>query len=273
VTRTRVLTALALAVPIVPLILFLPTTGFACLVAAIASLAAWEWIALDGGRSATVIRLTYSLVIIILVLSAGLIRPLWPYVVASALVVWCLLFGAVFVGIKKARIPSFTAGYVLGVGVIVPGPAVLTVIHGLEDGPLLVLTLCIIVWSADVGAYFVGRNWGRRKLAPAISPGKTLEGTAGGLLASIVSGMLCYGLWHTLQTDTFSSAGIWLIMVIIVSVVSTVGDLVESVVKRNAGQKDSGSLLPGHGGVLDRIDGLLPAAPTLGIWLIALGVL
>ena len=272
-TRTRVLTALVLAVPIVPLILLLPTFGFACLAAAIAALAGWEWISLNRVRPSTVIRLTYSFAIFVLVLGAASIRPLWPFVVTCALVVWCLLVLLVLVGIKKNTVPSFTAGYALGIGVIVPGPAVLTVIHGLEGGPLLVLTFCIIISSADIGAFFVGRAWGRRKLAPMISPGKTLEGTVGGCLAAILSGMLCYGLWHTLEVDTFSGAGIWLIMVIIMSVVSIGGDLVESVVKRNAGQKDSGSLLPGHGGVLDRLDGLLPAAPAFGIWLIVLDVL
>ncbi len=272
-TRTRASTALGLAIPVVPLILFLPTAGFVFLAAGIAALAGWEWLALDHDRTGWVGRLAYSLVIFLLVFGVWLIEPLWPFVMVCALGLWCVLLGRIVIGAGRGLNPSFTAGYGLGIAVIVPGPVALTIIHGtVSSGPLLVLVFCIIVWSGDIFAYLIGRAWGTRKLALAISPGKTLEGTLGGVAGAVVAGMLCYGLWHTSGALAVFNSETWLVMVISVSVVSVVGDLAESVVKRNAGQKDSGSLLPGHGGVLDRVDGLLSSAPILGVWLIALGV-
>jgi phosphatidate cytidylyltransferase len=273
VTQIRVLTALGLAILVVPLTLFLPTAGFACLAASIAALAGWEWLALDHGRTRAAVRLAYSFVVFVMVLGTWLIEPLWSFVMACALGFWCVLLGQIVVGIGRSVNPSFTAGYGLGIAVIVPGPLALTIIHGMTDsGPLLVLVFCIIVWSGDILAYFIGRAWGTRKLAPEISPGKTVEGTVGGIAGAVVAGMLCYGLWQTSEELAAVNPGTWLMMVISVAAVSVIGDLTESVVKRNAGQKDSGSLLPGHGGVLDRVDGLLSAAPIFGVWLVVLGV-
>lgn len=128
----------------------------------------------------------------------------------------------------------------------------LVVLLGLPQGRALLIFSIFAVVAADVGAYFAGHMWGRHKLAPAISPGKTIEGVAGGALAAAVLGAVYALLW---LPDTSVGAGFLLGLVL--AVVSVGGDLLESALKRAAGVKDSGSILPGHGGVLDRVDGIL----------------
>jgi phosphatidate cytidylyltransferase len=143
-----------------------------------------------------------------------------------------------------------------------------------EDGPALVLFLMVCVWSGDIAALYIGRAFGRRKLAPRISPGKTWEGS----IASILGSMLAAGLvlW---VSDALTARGnmilhitepVWqtLVLAAILNIAAQLGDLLESAVKRGAGVKDSGTMLPGHGGILDRIDALLVAAPVLWFCLI-----
>ena len=125
--------------------------------------------------------------------------------------------------------------------------------------PLVVLLALVLVWIADSAAYFVGRAWGRRKLAPAISPGKTWEGVGGGLIGATL---------YAIIIAFFTDPGAWLALVVtalLLGMVSIVGDLFESAVKRQAGVKDSGSLLPGHGGILDRIDSATAALPLAAL--------
>lgn len=125
--------------------------------------------------------------------------------------------------------------------------------------PLVVLLVLVLVWIADSAAYFVGRAWGRRKLAPSISPGKTWEGVAGGLIGAAL---------YAIILAFFTDRGAWLALVVtalLLGMVSIVGDLFESAVKRQAGVKDSGSLLPGHGGILDRIDSATAALPLAAL--------
>jgi phosphatidate cytidylyltransferase len=126
-------------------------------------------------------------------------------------------------------------------------------------GPLEVLLVLVLVWIADTAAYFAGRAWGRRKLAPAISPGKTWEGAAGGLIGALAYAIIG-GFWiQEIAWTPFLAAAALLAMV------SIVGDLFESAAKRQAGVKDSGSLLPGHGGILDRIDSATAALPLAAL--------
>lgn len=127
---------------------------------------------------------------------------------------------------------------------------------------VLVLSLFGVIWAADIGAYFVGRAWGRRKLAPAVSPGKSIEGAIGGLVAAA---LVAIGLgWAPLiGAVPFAER---LLVCVGVAAISIVGDLGESMLKRSRGVKDSGNLLPGHGGVLDRLDSLFAAAPVFALW-------
>ena len=129
-------------------------------------------------------------------------------------------------------------------------------LNGLQQiSPWLLLAVLATVWLADSAAYFAGKRFGRHKLAPEISPGKTWEGVAGAILASTLYGLaLCYFL----HISRWLIVGLWLIVVL-----SIMGDLFESLLKRQAGKKDSSHLLPGHGGVLDRIDGLISTLPLV----------
>jgi phosphatidate cytidylyltransferase len=140
-------------------------------------------------------------------------------------------------------------------------------LHALPSGgPVLVLTLLILVWLADSAAYFTGRAFGRHRLAPVVSPGKTVEGLAGAMAGAAALGSALAGL------GVVDSAGVMITIAlcVVVAVLSVAGDLFESFAKRAAGQKDSGHLLPGHGGVLDRIDSLIAAAPVFVLGLLLL---
>ena len=133
--------------------------------------------------------------------------------------------------------------------------------HGSETGRALIIGACLAVWVADTAAYFVGRAWGKRKLCPAISPGKSIEGVLGGLLFAVPVAMLCWLQWDIL------SVPLALMLAVICVLAGVLGDLSESAVKRMVGAKDSGSWLPGHGGILDRIDAIIMAVPvTWAVW-------
>jgi phosphatidate cytidylyltransferase len=142
-------------------------------------------------------------------------------------------------------------------------------LHGLGDtGPYFVLALFVIIWLADSGAYFAGRAFGRHKLSPHVSPGKTWAGVGGAVLATLTAAVLL--VWGGASSGA-GLAGL-LLLAVVVTLVSIGGDLWESRLKREAGMKDSGSLLPGHGGMLDRIDSLLAAAPVFGLGVHLVGV-
>ena len=134
----------------------------------------------------------------------------------------------------------------------------MNVIHGKPDGPEWLLYGLVLVWVADSGAYFSGRRFGRHKLAPAISPGKTLEGLYGGIAAVCLYTILA-AFYFALDPVTSASL---LLLAVVLTLVSVAGDLFESVLKRERGVKDSGAILPGHGGILDRIDSVLAAMPV-----------
>ncbi|MGB4876542.1 MAG: phosphatidate cytidylyltransferase, partial [Candidatus Competibacter sp.] len=135
-----------------------------------------------------------------------------------------------------------------------------------DYGPRSVVFLLLLVWAADIGAYFAGRRWGRRKLAPAISPGKTWEGALGGGLATLVLALVGAAFLKV------GASGFGFVAVCLITMgFSIAGDLFESMMKRQSGLKDSGSLLPGHGGVLDRVDSLSAAAPVFLLGLYGIG--
>ena len=135
-------------------------------------------------------------------------------------------------------------------------------LHAVYGGPVLLFLLTLVCF-ADIGAYFCGRRFGRHKLAPTISPGKTWEGVAGGLGANLLWILIVCWLAQNLVLDGLHLSTAWIVLIgLATSAISVIGDLFESVLKREAGVKDSGSLLPGHGGVLDRADGIIAAAPV-----------
>lgn len=269
---TRVLTALV-AVPLaVAAILWLPTTAVAAVVLVLMLCGAWEWGALM--RLATPGRMALMASVLLLSLLTALSRHAEAgpgsenLLVGIAAVLWLT---AVFWIARFPRDWDATLGQraLAGpVGTIVLSAPVAAVayLHQADDGPLLVLVLCFLVWGADTGAYAAGRTLGRHKLAPNVSPGKTVEGAVGGALVSVVIAAIAA---FVLGYDTSRTLGL-IVLGIWIALISIVGDLSMSMFKRSAGLKDSGKLFPGHGGVLDRLDGLIAAAPwfVLGLhWL------
>jgi len=140
----------------------------------------------------------------------------------------------------------------------------LILVRRLADGPFLIFFLFLVTWANDTAAYYVGSFWGRHQMAPRISPGKTWEGAAGGLLGSVAASFACRA-WFLDSLGAADAAALGLL----IGVAAPLGDLGESVLKRSAGAKDSGALIPGHGGVLDRVDSLIFTTPVLYYYLLA----
>lgn len=259
--RARLITAAILAPLVIYGVLALPTQVFALLLGVVLVAGAWEW-SLLVPLVKPAIRLLYCALIACLM---GLLWRAGPAQtiawVLSAAVLWWLyaLYWLVHPQLC-AQGGSLCAAFKIaaGVMVIVPAWTALSVLHaGGSDGPVFTLGLVLMVWLADSGAYFAGRRWGHTKLAPVISPGKTWAGVYGGLLAGLV--------FVALAGAFYSRSLHWTLACLMVSLVamlfSIVGDLLESLMKRQSGIKDSGHIIPGHGGILDRVDSLMAAAP------------
>ena len=267
--KQRVITALVLLAILLPA-LFYPNPDPFCAVALVLIAAgAWEWGRLNGlGQSGS---LLLALVCVALCLSAwyfGLLAHASPMLWVPAGAAWVLCGAALLRGgvAGWARIPQMLR--VLG-GLLALWLAWLAVAQARVVGVNFLLSILSLVWAADIFAYFAGRAFGRRKLAPAISPGKSWEGVIGGMLGvlMLVVAWVCADLFRMAPVMSLYSqlflADWWLLPLgaLFLSALSVVGDLVESLIKRSAGVKDSSGLLPGHGGVLDRIDALLPSLP------------
>lgn len=155
--------------------------------------------------------------------------------------------------------------------VIVPAGVALVVLRDID--PWMLLAAMSVVWVADIAAYFVGRAFGKRKLAPSISPGKSWEGAIGAVVFVLIFGIVVATTWPALGVDIRRGVGTQLAyaaVLVLLTGVSIVGDLFESLAKRQAGVKDSGSILPGHGGLLDRIDSLTSTLPLVALALVLL---
>ena len=253
----RVGTAAVLLAILLAALLFLPRAGVAALMAVIIGIGGFEWARLCALGTSHASLYAAAVVVSLLVLYwLGISTPV--FLAGAAL--WIVVVPAwLCLGVKpEQRAVLAAAGFV----VLVP-PALAIVVLGPGEA-LLVLA---VAWIADTAAYFAGRRWGRRKLAPAISPGKTWEGAAGGLIGAAAYAMILSVLFAGAQaTRTAAFLGAAALLV----TVSIIGDLFESAAKRQAGVKDSGAILPGHGGMLDRIDSAaatLPVAALLVPWL------
>lgn len=274
--KQRVITALVLTIIFIAALFGLPAGYFSFFVGAIVLIGAWEWASLAGfpARWQRVLYAFFILIILLLVsLYLGFEGDASPDLDTSAIrellvagCVWwaiALLFvqgypsSAVLWGHKISRL-------VMGVLVLVPTWVALVYVRQQEAGAWLVLLLMLIVAVADSGGYFAGKRFGKHKLASAVSPGKTWEGFAGGFIANCVLALL---LSLTLDVNLL----LMLVLIVPTSLVSVLGDLLESMLKRHAGIKDSGTILPGHGGILDRVDGVTAAAPVFALALLASG--
>lgn len=276
--KQRLITAIVMMAVFLVALVYLPTPLFAAFMATVVLIGAWEWANLAG------------------------LSALWQrlvYVVAMALV---LAFGAVYLRVSELEAPvgeptvqafkilltiactwwalallwvqtypqsallwrSRTVRALMGFLVLTPAWVGLVYLRAQDNGIGLILLLIVTVICSDTGGYFAGRRWGKTKLAPAVSPGKTWEGVAGGVAANIVLSLLVWSIWG-------GSLALLLAIVIPTALVSILGDLQESMLKRHRGIKDSSALLPGHGGLLDRVDSLTAAAPVFALAVLVSG--
>jgi phosphatidate cytidylyltransferase len=267
----RVATALLLIPLAVAAVLWLPTSWLALLLGGVVLLGAAEFAGLAGLVES---RGRWLYVVLVGLLLAGTFRGLdhryldWALLLIA---VWWLAAGlALFTGrVSVARREGVHPLLLAGAALLLAGcwAALLRLHQSGSAGPVLVLFVLVLTWVADSAAYFAGRQWGRHKLAPRISPGKTLEGLAGAMVGALVCALVADRL------ELAPDLGLVPLMALclVTTLAAVGGDLWESLLKRRHGVKDSGTLLPGHGGVLDRIDSLLAAAPVFVIGMSELG--
>jgi phosphatidate cytidylyltransferase len=259
------MTGLVLGVAVMATILFLPTPQAGAVLGLLWLAGAWEWAGLARGsaRARAVYAGAFALAMIGLLrfdATLGFIDPL----LIVALAGWCVALAGVLTYPRRI-LPAFV--WAAGPLALLPAWLVLVAVHTREpQGPVLALLVLALVWAADVGAYATGRTLGRVKLAPKVSPGKTWEGVSGGVLFALIVAWAA-SPWLGLPVLAL------LAIAAVTALVSVVGDLTVSMLKRNVGLKDSGRLLPGHGGVMDRIDGLIAAVPVYAAGLRLAGLL
>lgn len=266
----RILTALVLLPLVISGVLYLPTPILALLFGGILLLGATEWVKF-AMLERTGEKALFLLMVLLGMVGAYLLLQVpgsdyWLFLASSLM--WLLITLAIVrYQPERSPVPGRFIKSLLGFLVLVPAWAALVALHGYgEDGPALLLFAMSLTWVADTGAYFAGRQWGRVKLAPLISPGKTREGVYGALAGvALWSGLLAW-----LRPET-GAPYLIVLFCLLICVISVVGDLFESLLKRQAGIKDSGNILPGHGGVLDRIDSLTAVAPVFIFGLLLLG--
>ena len=267
----RVLTAVVLIPLVVAAVLRLDWPYIGAILAIVLLAGAWEWTTLARWRDKPVAKLLFMLSTAGWIGASAWVPSADVQLYLHAAVVWWIIAFALVIAFQLGVWrPSQWPGLVwMVVGWLVIVPCWLSVVElhrATEHGPGLVLAMLVIIWMADIGAYFAGHAFGKNKLASNVSPGKTWEGAVGGMVASIAAAVVYVQWIAAVELMGF------IVLTAVVVLVSVLGDLTESLFKRVSGIKDSGALLPGHGGVLDRIDSLTAAAPVfaLGVALLEL---
>ena len=278
--KLRVITAVLMILVVGGGILLLPAVGLAALFSLLVLIAAWEWAAL-AGWSSWYARACYSLVVgALLIVAAGYSNILTAAPdldrVRDVVGVGCLWWAIALLWVKSYPASAALWGsrivrLAMGLLTLIPAWMGLVYLRSHEAGIALIFLLIAMVAAADIGAYFSGKAWGKAKLAVKVSPGKSWAGFWGGLCTSIG---LVLVLW-VLFDQHFDGGGHSIIAVIAIALATTLasvlGDLLESMVKRQQGVKDSGRILPGHGGMMDRLDSMTAAAPVFALCLLLAG--
>ena len=268
--KTRVITALVLLAVLLPILFLLPAIYIGAFFLAALLAAAWEWSTLlsPQARLAAWLYTLFCLAIILVLL--GMQNTSWQFaLLLLAVIFW--FFVAPFILAKgiNLSLQKLRPFYVV-LGLILLPATWFSLVFLRELGLVFLLTSIALVWVADIGAYFIGKAFGKRKLAIQISPGKSVEGAIGGLVLSYGYALVCV-IYLPFESTLFGAWAIrfgWVAMFLMVTVLvafSIFGDLFESQLKRLAGVKDSSHLLPGHGGVLDRVDALIPTMPIAAL--------
>jgi len=265
--KQRVITAIILGSVIISAVIFLSTEMFALILAVIICVAAWEWAACAGLQDTTQKVLYVSFILFCLIACLIFLQNQWIFLIIACGIIWWII--AMFLVVryqinKSINLSSSILKAMIGGAVLIPAWLSLILIHSNSSGVSLMLFLFFLIWLADSAAYFSGKKFGSKKLASNVSPGKSWEGVYGALGMSLL-----FGASYAFYTDMkFMVAVYFILLVLVTAGFSIIGDLVESMFKRMAGIKDSSSILPGHGGVLDRIDSLTSAAPVFfaGLW-------
>ncbi|ASQ46929.1 phosphatidate cytidylyltransferase [Legionella clemsonensis] len=262
--RQRLITTLIL-VPLVLLALYYATNWiFASMMALLLLGCAFEWLQLIPLKH-VVLKLAFIAIVLILAWASQFEFNRWLF---AGLVLWLFILIAVIYFPASQAIWGYPWVVTLAGLLVLPLFAQSMVkIHAQPQGKALILYLLVLIWAADIGAYLAGKQWGRHKLIPAVSPGKTIEGSLAGFLLSLLMAVIAYFYFQPQRLL------IWFGIAAATALVSILGDLFISLLKRRAKLKDTGHLLPGHGGVLDRLDSLIAASPLFywGLHLLAPG--
>lgn len=272
--KQRVITALVLAPLMIGGIFFLPLYEFGLFIGLIATVAAWEWANLAGfdkqpSRIFYAFAMAAAISVAIQLQGQSEFRD---YSLMAGATWWLLALALVLSYPKTADAWSnLAARSIFGFLVLIPMWVGFTYLKAQEHSNWLIVYLMLVIWGADTGAYFAGKTWGKAKLAPKVSPGKSWAGFWGGLATSMLVAAVFAYVWHH-NIHALSGLAVFKLMLIaaITTLASVLGDLTESMLKRQRGIKDSSNLLPGHGGVLDRIDSMASAVPVFALLLIML---
>jgi phosphatidate cytidylyltransferase len=276
--RTRIVTAFLLLAIFLLALFYLPPTGWVAFATLVSAIAAWEW----GGlmRLGSTLRLAMGIALALscaalanwqpaaLGISPGFSESAWNFgrwLYLPAALFW-LLVAPIWMS-RRWPLPKSVPG--LAIGALLILSTWLALVQLRQAGALEVLAILAMIWLADVAAYFSGRAFGKHKLAPNISPGKTWEGAIGGGAAVLVFGLLLLPMLPAFVSGRSTAHyALLALALVILTAISIVGDLFESLLKRQAGLKDSSQVLPGHGGVLDRIDSQISTLPLVALlWL------
>ena len=271
----RLITAFVLASLIVSAVIFLPTQSLALMLAGIICMAAWEWAACAGFHDIPRKIIYVSFILLCLIACLKLLNKQWIVLIIACGFIWGVISAFLVVCYQLNKNINLSSGILkamIGGVILIPAWLSLILIHSDKSGASLantsgislMLFLFFLIWLADSAAYFSGRKFGVKKLASNVSPGKSWEGVYGALITSLLFGA-SYAVYAEMQ---FIVAVYFILLVLLTVSFSILGDLIESMFKRMAGIKDSSNILPGHGGVLDRIDSLTSASPVFfaGLW-------
>ncbi|MEH6616587.1 MAG: phosphatidate cytidylyltransferase [Porticoccus sp.] len=276
--KQRIITAIVIAVVFLLALFSLSPYSFSLAVAVVVIYAAWEWSDLSG-ISGLPLRLTYTAVLAVLLVviayvlglpAEGSIQLTSGRSLLMTMVPWWAIALLWVQGYPSSAIlwGSCWVRGIMGFLVLVPTWSALVILIHSAQGQWMILLVVMIVALADIGAYFSGRHFGKHKLAQSVSPNKTWEGLLGGVVVNVVV-VLLLGVILKLDSRTW---GLLAVMIMITALASVLGDLLESMLKRHRGIKDSGNILPGHGGILDRVDSLTAALPVFTLIYIYSGI-